>query len=94
MSSNSQHKAEYTDYIKIAILLLVLTAVNITVAGFGHWGIISGIIVLISAIQAVITLIWFMHLDLDSKLMRIFVAGVFLLFIIVTILTFFDYNFR
>jgi len=94
MSKISPHTATYFDYIKIGIILLVLTALNITMAGFANSEIISGIIIAISSIQAIITLIWLMHLDLDSKLMRIFVAGVFILFIIVIIITFFDYNFR
>jgi cytochrome c oxidase subunit IV len=94
MSKNSPHTATYFDYLKTGIILMVLTALNIFIAGFVHSEFISGLIILISAIQATITLIWLMHLDLDSKMMRIFVAGVFVLFIIVIIITFFDYSFR
>jgi cytochrome c oxidase subunit IV len=94
MKSNKLHKAEYTDYLKISILLLLLTACNIIIAGLGHSGFISGVIIAVAVIQGAITLIWFMHLDIDSRLMRVFVGGVFLLFIIVIVITFFDYSFR
>jgi len=94
MKSNKLQNADYTGYVKISILLLVLTALNIFIASLGHSGFISGLIVAVAVIQGAVALIWFMHLDLDSKLMRFFVAGVFLLFIIVIVLTFFDYSFR
>jgi cytochrome c oxidase subunit IV len=94
MSNNDPHSANYFDYLKIGIVLLILTALNIFIAGFAHSEIISGLIIAISVIQATITLIWLMHLDLDSKLMRVFVAGVFILFAVVVIITFFDYSFR
>lgn len=94
MSNNDLHKTEYFGYIKITIFLLVMTALNITLAGLGNSNLISGLIIICASIQASVTLIWFMHLDLDSRLMRIFVAGVFVLFIIVIIITFFDYRNR
>lgn len=94
MSNNDLHKTEYVGYLKITIFLLVMTALNITLAGLGNSNLISGLIIVCAAIQASVTLIWFMHLDLDSRLMRIFVAGVFLLFIIVIVITFFDYRNR
>jgi cytochrome c oxidase subunit IV len=94
MNNNDPHTSSYFDYLKIGIILLILTALNIFIAGFAHSELISGLIIAISVIQATITLIWLMHLDLDSKLMRVFVAGVFILFAVVVIITFFDYSFR
>lgn len=94
MELNKSQTANYFHYVKIGIILLILTALNITIAGMAQSELISGIIVAISAIQAAITLIWLMHLDVENMLLRIFVALVFVVYIIVIIITFFDYSFR
>jgi cytochrome c oxidase subunit 4 len=94
MEKEKTHSTGYTGYIKITIILLILSALSIVLAGQGHSAFISGIIIGIATIQGIITLIWLMHLNLDNWLMRIFVGGVFILFIIVLVITFFDYWFR
>jgi cytochrome c oxidase subunit IV len=94
MNNISAHKESYFEYVKIGIILLILTMLNILVASFAHSSIISTIVVLISALQAVITLVWLMHLNNESKMIRIFVSLTFFIYLIVIIITFFDYSFR
>jgi cytochrome c oxidase subunit 4 len=50
--------------------------------------------VLIATVQAAIALNWFMHLKWDNKLIRALVIGLFLLYAVVIVITFLDYEFR
>jgi caa(3)-type oxidase subunit IV len=94
MSTMNTHKESYFDFVKIGIILLLITALNILVASFAHSSLISAIIIGLSAIQATVTLIWLMHLNHESKMIRVFVSVVFFIYVIVIIFTFFDYSFR
>ena len=94
MDNNKEHITPYSTYAKVLVVMLVLTALNITIATLGHSNLISGLIVLVAVIQAFIALTWFMHLKWDSLLMRIVVAGIFLLYAVVILITFLDYKFR
>jgi cytochrome c oxidase subunit 4 len=94
MSDEKTHLGHYSTYAKVLVVLLLLTALNILIGTIFHGSWIAGIIVLISTIQAAITLTWFMHLKWEETFLRIFVAAAFLLFAVVIILTFFDYKFR
>jgi cytochrome c oxidase subunit IV len=94
MNNDKLHIAGYGMYVKTLIVLLILTALNITLATLSHGSWTAGIILLIASVQAGITLTWFMHLRWDNRLFRIMVMGVFTLYVIVIIITFLDYNFR
>jgi cytochrome c oxidase subunit IV len=94
MENEKNHITEYSTYVIVWAVLLLLTAVNIMIATASHGKWIAPIISLISIIQAGIALNWFMHLRWDNKLFRGLVIGVFLLYAVVLIITFLDYKFR
>lgn len=94
MSDNKEHITSSATYAKTLIALLLLTALNIFIATISHAKWVAGFIILIAVIQAGIALTWFMHLKWDTRFMRILVAGVFILFAVVIIITFLDYKFR
>ena len=94
MSDEKEHISTYGAYAKVLVVLLLLSALNIIIGTLSHGPWISGTIVLIATVQATITLTWFMHLKWSDRFLRIFVAGVFLLFAVVILLTFVDYKFR
>jgi cytochrome c oxidase subunit 4 len=94
MESEKNHITEYIVYIKTWAILLVLTAINLTIATVSHGKLIAGIIVLVSVIQAVVALNWYMHLRWDNRLFRVLVIGVFLMYAVILIITFLDYKFR
>ncbi len=65
-------------YIKIAIILAVITGVEVA---FSYWEAVEGILapalIFMSIIKFVIVVAYFMHLRFDSRLFRrLFVAGV------------------
>jgi cytochrome c oxidase subunit 4 len=94
MQNEKNHITENIVYIKTWVVMLLLTALNLTVATVTHRKWIAGVIVLISVIQAAIALNWFMHLRWDNRLFRVLVIGVFLLYAVVLVITFIDYSFR
>ena len=94
VTNKDQNGLSYMLYAKVAIILLILTALNISIAGAVHSAIASGIIVLVAAVQAFIALSWFMHLKFDNLFLRILVISVFVLFIMVVVIIMFDYLFR
>jgi cytochrome c oxidase subunit IV len=91
MKSNQN---EYLIYAKVLIVMLVLTALNITLATVHHGWWTPGAIILAACIQAFIALVWFMHLRWNSLLYRLLVAGVFFVYLLVIVLLFFDYKLR
>lgn len=93
-TNETHHHEGYRVYAITAIVLLALTALNIFIAGLSHSVIISGIIIFISMVQAFIALTWFMHLRYDNMLFKSLVIGVFFLYAVVIVITFFDYLFR
>lgn len=83
----------YTNGI-VLIVLLTLTAITVMITSI-HFGVFSiGVALLVASLKAFIVLSYFMHLKHESKFTRWMVAGVFILFALVVIITFFDYLFR
>lgn len=94
MSDEKPHIPSNSTYAIVGIIILFLTGLNISIAMLSHAKWMPGIIVLVSSVQAFIALTWFMHLRWDSKITKILVAGVFVLYAVVIALTFLDYSFR
>jgi cytochrome c oxidase subunit 4 len=94
MKDRQSHITGYRTYAKILIILLFLTALNIVLSILNPVDWTDGIILLIASIQAGIAITWFMHVKWDSRLIRTMVIGVFILYAVIVIITFLDYNFR
>ena len=65
-------------YIKIALILAVITAVEVA---FSYWEAVEGILapslIFMSIVKFVIVVAYFMHLRFDSRLFRrLFIAGI------------------
>lgn len=78
----------------VLVALLVLTLITVVITGV-HLGAftVAGAL-LIASIKAFIVLTYFMHLKHESLFIKLMVAGTFLLFAIVIVITFIDYAFR
>ena len=94
MESEKNHITGYFTYVKVWIVLLFFTALNITLATLSHAKWIAPTIFLIAIIQAAVALNWFMHLRWDNKLFRGLVIGVFVFYAVILLVTFLDYKFR
>lgn len=94
MDNEKHHITSFISHGKVLIALLTLTAITVMITSI-HFGVFSvGIALLVASVKAFIVLTYFMHLKHESKFTRWMVAGVFLLFALVVIITFFDYLFR
>ena len=94
MTEEKEHITSNSTYFKVAVGLLLMTALNITLARLNHGKWIAGLIFLIAMCQAGIALTWFMHLKWDNRLLRVLVFGVFLFYFVIIAITFLDYKFR
>jgi len=91
---NKTHISSYESHGKVLISLLILTMISVLVTWM-HFGVFTIAVALtVASVKATIVLTWFMHLKFESSFIRWMVAGVFVLFTLVLIITFIDYFFR
>ncbi len=92
--SETKHISSYRGHVRILIALLSLTALTIFVTKFNlkAWNV--AIALLIASTKVTLVLLYFMHLKFESRLIKVLVAAVFILFATFIILTLSDYIFR
>lgn len=89
-----EHVTEYSVHGIILVVLLVLTFITVFVANI-NFGIFSvAVALLVASIKGTTVISYFMHLKHENRFMQLIVAGVFLLYALVLVITFFDYSFR
>ena len=94
MKNIRSHITGYSTYAIILVFLLVLTALSVVVTGY-HLGAFSvGIALLIASVKVATVISYFMHLRSENMFLKLAVSGVFILFGLVIMITFFDYLFR
>jgi cytochrome c oxidase subunit IV len=92
--SEEKHISSYKSHIMVLAALLVLTFITVAVTQIELGPMNTLVAMLIAGGKAAIVLLWFMHLRFDDKLYAIFTAFVFVLFLLVLYVTFFDYSYR
>ncbi len=94
MSEETTHMVPYRTQIAVLLALLVLTglSVAITQLEFGSYNTLAAM--LLAGAKAVIVLAWYMHLKYEKQLFPVMVAAVFVIFLLVLFVTFFDYSYR
>ena len=94
MEHKEKHITPYILFAKVLIVLLILTTISVLITEI-HFGALSVAVALtVASIKVSLVLIFFMHLKWENTFLRLMVAGVFILFALVIILTFIDYLFR
>ena len=94
MENENHHITPYRSHAVILVLLLALTLISVLVTQINFSTFSVGVALSIACVKVSLVLIFFMHLKYESKLIRGMVAGVFVLFAIVVIITFIDYLLR
>ncbi len=92
-----QHKAHISSYLShgwVLTSLLILTLITVLLTWLDLGAFTIAVTLLVASIKASIVLTWFMHLKFESAFTRWIVVGTFALFILILIVTFFDYSFR
>jgi len=89
-----EHISSYWSHGVVLTILLALTALSVTMAEF-HLGALSvAVALLVASVKGTTVLTYFMHLKHESTFFKAMVAGVFIVYALVIVFTFFDYLFR
>jgi caa(3)-type oxidase subunit IV len=94
MNHKEIHITGYPVYAYVLIGLLLLTTVSVLVTGYHLGALTVAMALLIASVKVATVIAYFMHLRSESLFLKIAVSGVFLIFALVIIITFFDYLFR
>ncbi len=94
MNHEEKHISTYQSLVIVLVILLFLTTISVLVTGFHLGALTVAVALLIASVKVFIVLTRFMHLKFENRFLRLAVAGVFVLFALVTVITFIDYFFR
>ena len=94
MITEVKHITGYSLYGKVLVGLLILTSFTILVPWLDLTAFTAMIALILASTKAGIVMTYFMHLKLESSLLKILVGMVLLIYISVILLTFSDYIFR
>lgn len=94
MSNHGNHISSDSLNWKVLIVLLILTTLSILAIKIHIGAFTVALALLLASVKVTIVLTYFMHLKFENSLLRLMVAGVFLLFAVVIAITFIDYYFR
>lgn len=94
MSAEKNYITGYSTHFFVLLALLALTAISVAITRLEMGPLNTAAALLIAGIKAAIVLAWFMHLKFESRFFAIMVIAVVLIFILVLVVTFFDYSYR
>ena len=94
MEDPNIHITGYTTFAVVLTVLLILTAMTVTIAGMKIGAYSAAAALLIAAIKVRTVMMHFMHLKNESRFLKSAVIGVFALYALVIIVTFIDYLLR
>lgn len=94
MKNHETHSTGYLTYAIVLIGLLALTTLSVAITGIHLGAFTVALALLIATVKVAFVLAVFMHLRSENLFLKLAVAGVFVLFALVIIITFFDYLFR
>lgn len=94
MENHRRHISSYSSLATVLIILLVLTFISVGITAIHLGPLTVAAALVIASVKVSFVLIYFMHLKNESLILKIMVAGVFLLFALVIIITFIDYLLR
>lgn len=88
------HISSYNQLGMVLIFLLIMTLITVAITEI-HFSTFSvGVALIIASVKGVTVLTYFMHLKYESLFLKLIVAGIFVVYALVIILTFIDYLLR
>jgi cytochrome c oxidase subunit 4 len=94
MNEKETHITPYSTYAIILVILLFFTLVSVGVTNYHLGAFTVALALIIASVKVAIVLSYFMHLRSENLFLKLIVAGVFLLFALVIVVTFSDYLYR
>lgn len=90
----TEHITEFSTYGWVLIFLLTLTTISVLATDYHLGAFTVALALMIASVKVGVVITYFMHMRSESLFLKIAVAGVFLIFALVIVITFFDYLFR
>ena len=88
------HISSYNQLGLVLIFLLIMTLITVAITEI-HFSTFSvGVALIIASVKGLAVLTYFMHLKYESLFLKLIVAGIFVVYALVIILTFIDYLLR
>ena len=94
MSEHKNHISTFKSQFFVLLSLILLTVLTVTITSVHLGAFNTAAAMLIASVKATIVLLYFMHLKFDEKIYRFMVILVFAIYLVVIIITFFDYLYR
>jgi cytochrome c oxidase subunit 4 len=94
MSEHKNHISTYKSQILVLLTLIMLTVLTVVITSVHLGPFNTAAAMLIASIKGAIVLLYFMHLKFDEKIYRFMVTLVLAIYVVVIIITFFDYLYR
>ena len=94
MTDGKTHISSYLSHVYVLITLLILTTLSVVITGIHLGAFTVAVALLIASVKVGIVITWFMHMKFESMFLRLMIIGVFVIFALVTGITFVDYLFR
>lgn len=94
MDQHKAHISSYLSHARVLAALLTLTLITVLLTWLDLGVLTIAVTLVVASTKAFIVLTWFMHLKFESAFTRWIVTGAFALFVLILIVTFFDYSFR
>jgi cytochrome c oxidase subunit IV len=94
MKQGDLHISSYFSHAVVLIILFALTTISVSVTGWHLGALTVAIALIIASIKAGTVITYFMHMKFESLFLKLMVAGVFLLYVLVIVITFIDYLLR
>ncbi len=94
MKQDEIHISSFSSLASVLVILLFLTTVSVLVTGWHLGAFTVAVALLIACVKAATVLTYFMHLKFENLFLKLLVAGVFILFTLVIVITFIDYLLR
>ncbi|TRZ70403.1 MAG: cytochrome-c oxidase [Bacteroidetes bacterium] len=91
MTHTETHITDYRVYGWVLFTLLILTTITITATWIDLSALTVLVALVIASVKSFIVLRYFMHLKFESTIFTVFVVMVLTIYLLVIILTFFDY---
>jgi cytochrome c oxidase subunit IV len=94
MTNEKHHISSYSSLAIVLVILLALTTLSVAVTSYHLGAFAVGIALLIASIKVATVITQYMHMKFESLFMKLMIAGVFIIFALVILITFIDYYYR
>jgi cytochrome c oxidase subunit 4 len=94
MKNGDTHISSFTSHAIVLIVLLALTFLSVSVTGYQLGAFSVTIALAIASVKVATVILNFMHVKHESLFIKLMISGVFILYALVIIITFIDYQLR